>query len=167
MKTKLCLVLLCFLMIVPYVTASSAAVTKLSTITNDNIVQIRVNDVADLYGYEFKLVFDPSIIAVESIDFSGLNEPARIFYYELGIGYVHVAVCSLYPNVKGVDGNALLATIHFVSQESGTSPLIFEMSILAGSNGNAIPHTVENSFITVKTALAPEMLNAERYRLLW
>ena len=131
-----------------FMVASANPTTLTVTTTGLDAVVSAVN-VVDLYGYEFKLVFDSAIIEVADIEFTGLNDPSRVFYCEFGENFVHVAVCSLYPNLKGVDGNIALATIHFAGQtEFGVSPLQFEMSILADSDANPICHgTLANSII--------------------
>lgn len=140
--------LIIFLLLPFLFAVASANTTTLTVATRRLDAIVSVSNVADLYGYEFKLVFDSAIVKIESIEFTGLNEPSKIFYYNLGENYVHVAVCSLYPNVEGVSGDIVLAIIHFNSQTDGTSLLQFEFSILADSNGNAIVHQAFNGIIT-------------------
>lgn len=115
-------------------------------------ININISNVVDLYGWEFKLGWNASLLDSVSVDEGPfLSAHARalggntIFHNYLNTTDEHLVVdCSLEGQVPGVNGNGTLATIQFQVRESGTCDLHLYDTQLLDSNGTAISHTVQS-----------------------
>ncbi len=105
-----------------------------STLTPDRSfsVEVRIDDVPDLYAYEFKLYYDPSILNATGIDVSFLNEPTNIVKKDVdeASGIVLVAVASRLP-AKSKSGSGTIAKINFDVKGKGECDLNLQDTKLA------------------------------------
>lgn len=123
------------------------------------IVQIRLDNVANLSGVDLELRFDPTVLQVQDVDLgedgiqiqpgdflnrdfvadNSADNAAGIIFYSL----IHPA------SVEPVNGSGLLASITFQVYSTGISDLIFEFIELIDSNGQPIPVTDQSGQIIV------------------
>jgi len=119
---------------------------------------VSVADVFNLYGYEFKLYYNSTVMnGTQVIEGSFLKSGGRTFFrimnftdhYDSTRGVVWI-VCSLLGNVSGVSGSGVLATIKFESVSLGDSvPLDLVDVELFDSGGSPIPHEVLDGTVIV------------------
>jgi hypothetical protein len=106
-------------------------------------LNITIQDVTDLYSYEFKLGFDSGILAVTSVDQGPfLTGPlGTLFYPQLKPTYVYVAHLILggYP---GVSGSGVLCSITFDVIDAGACALDLYETIMLNSTGTIMDHDV-------------------------
>lgn len=145
-------------------------------------IEIRIDDVANLYGADVRLSFDPSIFEV--IDQDGGEPGVQLEHGDLlapplsvarneadnGAGTIWYAATQLYPTPP-VTGSGALAVIHLRALGSGSSDLAFDYSRMGTRDGEVIPGgtvdgTVDASAPTSPT-LAIEKLTATTARLSW
>jgi len=123
-----------------FVSSSSIAVTVNQTFE----VNIEVSDVADLYGWEFKLSWNPSLLeAINITENSFLKNGADTYIVSKmsnNDGYV-LAGCTRLRNVTGASGNGTVATIEFRTKEEGTCTLNLYDTKLVNSNKQLMAHT--------------------------
>jgi beta propeller repeat protein len=130
-----------------------------TTISGTTTVDIRIRDVTDLYGVQFYLSFDPSLVEVEdavpggdvNIEPGDFLEPGAVVY----TNYVNNAtgeieyVQTRQGAVPGVDGSGVLARITFHGEAEGTSPVTFTLHILADPMSVPIEHDHADGEIVV------------------
>jgi len=115
-----------------------------STLTSGSSFSVDVNitDVTDLYGFEFKLNYDTTVLTASDIEFVPfLNEPT---YEAESIndtsGYVMVNVTSQPPAV-GRSGSGVVASVTFSVEAEGSSDLSFSDTNLIDSAGVSLLHS--------------------------
>ena len=148
------LAILVLVLVVVYVILSSPASTLLSvepqtihgTMGEDVTVNVSISNVADLYGFEFKLGWNASLLDSVSVGegpFLKSGGSNTFFTYYLNTTDEHLVVdCTLRGQVPGVSGNGTLASFQFLVIQSGTCDLNLYETQLLDSNGTAISHTV-------------------------
>jgi len=112
------------------------------------IVNVSICNVLDLYGYEFKLFYNSSILnGSQVIEGPFLNSTGKSAFfwvvafndhYNSTHGIVWVDSC-LTGDVLGVNGNGTLVTIKFKSLAVGSSQLSLDDVKLVDSRKNSIP----------------------------
>jgi hypothetical protein len=110
-------------------------------------INVTISNVANLYGWEFKLGWNASLLdSVSVIEGPFLKSGGNTFFtYSLNTTDEHLVVdCSLLGQVPGVNGNGTLTTIQFRVRESGTCDLNLYDTQLLDSNATAISHTVQS-----------------------
>ena len=123
-------------------------------------VDVMVDSVADLYGVEFYLSFDPDIVQVEDAIPGGdvniipgdfLQPGAVVFrnYVNNSTGEIEY-VQTREGTVPGVDGSGVLARIVFHGKAAGTSPLAFTLHVLGDPMSVPIAHGTADGEITVR-----------------
>ncbi len=122
-------------------------------------VQVKVTNVKNLYTYEFKLGWDPSLLEVTGIaEGPFLNsEGTHVTYFQdkiyntpdsLGVsGYSYVA-CSLLGELAtaAASGNGTLATVEFRANELGNTSLHLYATKLIDSLMVEISHETEDGY---------------------
>jgi hypothetical protein len=123
-------------------------------------VNVTVEDVENLYGYEFKLYYSNDILNGSSVTegpFLKTGGISTFFYlaafndnYNATHGLANVLCLRTAANATGVNGTGTLATINFRST-SANGPRILHMEDvkLSDSNSTAIPDTVLDGEVTV------------------
>jgi hypothetical protein len=123
--------------------------TSVGTIGQNFAVNINISDVVDLYGWEFKLGWNSTIldaIAVTEGPFLKRGD-STFFTYKINNteGFVLVD-CTLLGDIPGVGGNGTLATIEFHVKTVGECTLDLYDTILVSSAEQPIPHTAIDGY---------------------
>jgi len=113
------------------------------------LIYINVSDVVDLYGWEFKLGWNSSLLEVVSVEEGDfLKSGGDTFFTEKinnTAGYVYLA-CTLLGNVPGVSGNGGLAIIKFYVKAPGECLLDLYDTKLGDSLAQPILHTANDGY---------------------
>ena len=122
------------------------------------IVNVSICNVLDLYGYEFKLFYNSSILngsqVIEGPFLSSTGKDPFFWvvafndHYNSTHGIVWVDSC-LTGDVLGVNGNGTLVTIKFKSLAVGSSQLSLDDVKLADSRENPIPCQSIDGSVTI------------------
>lgn len=122
------------------------------------IVNVSIYNVLDLYGYEFKLFYNSSILngsqVIEGQFLKTAGEDAFFWvvafddHYNSTHGIVWVDSC-LIGDILGANGNGTLVTIEFKSLAVGSSQLCLSDVKLVDSKKNPIPCQSTDGSVTV------------------
>ena len=136
--------------------ASAAAVLSVSASPNPAVVgstvdlSVLIGDVSDLYGYQFSLSFDPTVLratAVTEGDFLGAGGETTAGY--AGIDNTSGAVSYVYNALlgpgAGVSGSGTLAHIRFDVIGIGSTPLTFGDALFLDSHATDIAVRIEST----------------------
>lgn len=126
----------------------------------DAWVAIRINNVADLYGADVRLVFDPLIVEVMdavpgspvSLEVGAMPYPDFVIKNQAdnSAGDIWYAVTQLNPR-EPASGTGILARIHIRGKANGTTTLTFINHDLVTRDGQMIANSVGSCFIQVGT----------------
>ena len=112
-------------------------------------IEIRIEDVNDLYGWEFRLAWNTAVLEVLDIEEGPFLKTGGETFFTYIIndteGYM-IVDCTLLGNVPGVSGNGSLASVHFCAVASGDSPLDLYDTILVSSLEEPISHEVIDGY---------------------
>jgi hypothetical protein len=114
-------------------------------------INVTVQEVTNLVGYEFHLGYNPAILNVSKVEYGGIFGPT---YLELKNiinnteGYIWYAAGQMFGEPP-INGSGVLAIITFTTIAEGSAPLDLYDTKLAAPNGVAIPHTVIDGSVTV------------------
>lgn len=110
-------------------------------------VDIKIDDVTNLYGFVYKLEYNPNILSGESVTSSFLNEDTMTIKNEIdnNMGIIWLFTLSLNP-AEPKSGSGALATITFNVEGVGESTLDLYDTQLADKNGNSIEHMTEDGY---------------------
>jgi hypothetical protein len=102
-------------------------------------VDIKITDVTDLFGFQFDLTFDPSLLSVNDVtEGPFLPSGGPTFFipgdFTTTPGVITITGDSLLAAVPGVTGNGVLAHILFSATAAGTSSLTLSDVLLQDSN---------------------------------
>ena len=127
-------------------------------------VDVRIDDVADLYGAEIHLQFDPTLLAVQDANatqpgtqvvLGALLTSGGTGTYSVGAnsadnaaGTVDVANTLMNP-APPVSGSGVFAHINFTALTSGVSSVQIASAILADRNANRLPFALQSGTIDV------------------
>jgi hypothetical protein len=146
-------------------------------------VDIRINDVVNLYGADVKISFDPALLEVvdaDSVETGVQILPVSELLYpdwvirntvDNTLGTIWYAATQLNPRPPS-SGSGAIATITFRAKAAGTSALTFTYSKLAALGGVEItPVTRTNGSVQTSGPSAPALsiarLNSTTARLTW
>ncbi len=120
--------------------------TSSGTVGQDFAVDIRISNVANLYGWQLKLRWDTTILSlVNATEGTFLkNHGSTFFSPSTNETDQVVLLCTLLGDVLGVDGSGVLATVWFQAKENGTSDLHLYDTLLVNSNEETIIHTLKD-----------------------
>ena len=120
---------------------------------------VLVENVTDLYGFEFQITFDPTL--VEVVDADPVRAGVQIqpgdflspdWLLENNVdndnGTIAYALCQLNPSLPQ-SGDGVLATITWRGKVMGTSPITFTNVQLGAPGGVPIPATTQDGEVTV------------------
>jgi len=123
-------------------------------------IQVLISDVSDLFGYQFSLSFDASLLQAVSVSEGAfLGQGGSTFAdggsIDNGAGTISWIFNSLIGNVPGVSGSGVLATIHLDAVGVGTSALAFsDVMFLNSALGDITVQAVDGSLAVA--AAVPE-----------
>jgi Cohesin domain/PEP-CTERM motif len=127
------------------------------------VVDVDITGVSDLYGFQFDVGFNPSILAATSSNEGTFLKSAGATYFIPGTidnvgGSVTNNADTLLTAISGVNGGGLLATIDFTAVGSGTSALDLANVTLLNSGLNPISVTTVDGSVSVEgvTTAVPE-----------
>ena len=132
---------------------------------NTSTMGILVEDVTDLYGFEFEITFDPAVLEVVDADpdEEGVQIKAGDFLspdwtlentVDNNNGTIAYALCQMNPSPPQ-SGGGILATITWRGKAVGTSPIQLAHVLLAATRGVEIPASTEDGQVAVTSAQAP------------
>ncbi len=143
--------------------------TKTVAVGQTFIIDIRISDVIDLYGWEFKLGWDPDLLDVVDVtEGAFLKQGGNTFFTEKinnTEGYILVD-CTLLGNVSGVDGSGILAYVKFRAEEEGNCVLDLYDAKLVSSVQQPIPHTANDGSVTVSKSVGGVIIPVSKLELL-
>ena len=106
-------------------------------------VEIRIEEVNDLYGWEFRLAWNVAVLEVLSVEEGSFLKSGGDTFFTYVIneteGYM-IVDCTLLGDIPGVSGNGTLALVLFQVLAFGDSPLDLYDTILVSSLEESIPH---------------------------
>jgi hypothetical protein len=119
-------------------------------------VDIVVSDVANLYGWQFTLYYDSSLLNGTAITEGSFLKGVGNTYFvsSLNDDYdathgIMTAACSLLGNVPGTAGSGTLATIAFTSKAFGNCLLTFSKTKLGDPHSLDIAHDVLSGAVEI------------------
>lgn len=123
-------------------------------------VAILVGDVLDLAGFEFNLLFNPSVIVATDISSAGLFDPETFSVADtVGASYAGLAEITLAISGLDVAAPALVAIVDFDALAPGVSNLSLTDVVLSDSlSGQITPIDVNDAKITVEAVPIPSTL---------
>ncbi|MGQ9460229.1 MAG: cohesin domain-containing protein [Candidatus Bathyarchaeaceae archaeon] len=137
-----------------YVAPSTITVTAGQTF----IVSINISDVIDLYGWEFKLKWNPTLLdALNVMEGNFLKRGGDTFFWPIinnTIGCL-LATCTLLGNIPGVNGSGELAIVEIQVKSEGESILDLYETKLVNSLEQPINHTPYDGYVTTGTSPQP------------
>lgn len=123
-------------------------------------VGINVSGVSDLYGWEFKLGWNTSLLeAVNVTEISFLKNGADTYIVSKmsnAYGWV-LAGCTRLRNIAGANGNGTLATIEFRAKKEGTCTLDLYDTKLVNSQRQLTPHSTIDGVVTIPDTTPPSI----------
>ena len=115
-------------------------------------VNVRIRNVVDLYGWQFNMSFDPTVMQCLSVTegpfLSSNGTKPTIFLGPIinnTDGWILVGCTLLVP--PGTSGGCVLAYVTFHCTALGNSSLVLHDTMLINSAGAPISHNVENGFV--------------------
>lgn len=131
-----------------------------ATLGNSVDVQVLISDVTDLYGYQFSLSFDASLLQVTGVSEGAFLATGGTTFadggsIDNGAGTLSFVFNTLIGVPSGVSGSGTLATIHMNAIALGTSPLSFTPAdtLFLDSNLATINVQAVNGSLAVATAV--------------
>jgi hypothetical protein len=122
------------------------------------IIHVTISNVSDLYGWEFRLAWNSSLLEATSVlEGAFLKAGGETFFPGPIVNNTagHMLVdCTLLGSIPGVSGNGVLAVITFFVENLGECLLDLYGTILINSTENSIVHmTVDGYFSTDSSPL--------------
>jgi hypothetical protein len=114
------------------------------------VVNIRVEDVIDLYGFEFQLTFDETLVEGVQVQPGDFLSPDWILENTIDNdnGTIAYALCQQSPS-EPQSGDGVLVTITWRGKALGTSPIHFDYVKLGAPGPVPIPAETQDGEITV------------------
>ena len=134
-------------------TLSVAATPNPAQVGSPVALDVLIAGVADLFGYQFSLAFNPAVFQVTGAIEGAFLPTAGATLFDGGtvnntLGTVTLAFGSLTGPVAGANGGGVLARINFSVARAGSSSLTFSDVILLDSNLATITAQATNGMLT-------------------
>ncbi|MCP4165112.1 MAG: VWA domain-containing protein [Chloroflexi bacterium] len=131
-----------------------------TTVSGTVEVELRVESIANFYGAQVELVFDPAVVeVVDAYDFvpgvqieeGDFPTPDAVIRNQANnaTGIIQYSI-SLQGDKPGVDGSGVLARIKFHGLNNGASPVKFSQSVLADPQSQPINHSTQAGEVIVE-----------------
>lgn len=126
-------------------------------------VDIVAENVTDLYGFQFDLIYSPSILSITSVTEGDLI--SSVAYFDPGAidnvqGKVQMVNDTLLGNLFGFSGNIKLARVTFATKASGIANITLSEDLLSNSSGTPISHGIANGVARVAVVNTPPVADA-------
>jgi MprA protease rhombosortase-interaction domain-containing protein len=123
-------------------------------------LNIAITGVVDLYGFQFSLGFNPSILQASSVIEGPFLPTGGGTFFGPGTinnaaGTISFAFDTLTGSVPGVNGSGVLANVNFTTPGVGTTPITFSNVVLLNSALADIPFTISGGSVTVSAVPEP------------
>lgn len=116
------------------------------------VIEIRLDGVAGLYGYQFEVTYDAGKVSATGafVDaFFNTSADAHVAWGGVcAAGVCRFAVTKTRP-AAAVNGSGVVAQITFTGQGEGASPLAFGDALLSDRDGAPLAHTAQPGLLTV------------------
>jgi len=148
-----------------YVAPSAMTVTVGQTFS----VNIEISDVIDLYGWEFKLKWNPTFLDVLNVTEGGfLKSGGDTFFWPImnNTEGCILADCTLIGNITGVNGSGTLAIVKFEVESAGESILDLYDTKLVTSLEQPITHTSNDGYVTTSKPVGGVWIPVNKLELL-
>jgi len=135
--------------------AKLSVVPATTTVSNGDTVtlEIRVADVSNLFGFQFDINYDSSILEFQKVGKGAMLETGGGDSFcvpnEPSPGLVRNIACTKLGG-KGVDGSGVLATVTFTAISTGKSSVSLTNAKLADSNAEKMAVSVSNGEVVVE-----------------
>lgn len=148
-------------------TASTAAIgvdplTSRAEVGRTFMINIEISDVIDLYGWEFKLRWNSTLLEAlsitEGVFLKGGGNTFFVSKINNTVGYMLVD-CSLVGDVPGVSGNGILATAEFCVETRGECVLDLYNTKLVSSLEQPITHTTIDGYYCTPIPIIHDLNN--------
>jgi hypothetical protein len=119
------------------------------------ILNVTISNVVDLYGFEFKLGYNTTLLDIMKVDIKPfLKEPTFLVKNETneGEGWYWLGVSSL-ASPPGINGSGTLVSITFVGSQEGTSVIDLYDTRLVDSTAQPMSHDVLDGSVTVTSVV--------------
>ena len=124
-------------------------------------VGVNIFGISDLYGFQFDIGFNPSVLSVLSVSEGGFLASGGTTLFSPGSidkvgGTITLISDILLTSPPGVTGTGTLASLHVQAIGSGNSPVNLLNVSLFDSVAVSIPFDISNGIVTVSPAPVPE-----------
>lgn len=150
------------LLLIPELNADALSIGSATVNTGDTFnIAVDIAEASDLYGFQFDVTYDPSILQLQSISEGPFLATAGSTFFipgtiDNGAGDASSNADSLLGPGPGAAGSGTLAILDFRAIASGTSALSLANIILLDSNLNNIAFTSTDGSVTVSSPSVPE-----------
>jgi len=115
-------------------------------------LDINVSEASDLYGWEFKLGWNPTLLDVVNVTENSFLSTGGETYIVSKVnnveGYILVG-CTLLRNITGVNGNGTAATVEFKAERAGSTTLDLHDTKLVSSQKQQTSHNSIDGTVTI------------------
>ena len=129
-------------------------------------VNVHIEDVSDLYGFDLQISFDPAVLEVVDADsgkdgvqiqpgdFISPDFPAQNAVDQAN-GVIKFTITQAAPS-QPASGSGTLATITFKGKAEGNTSIHFDSAMFSNQDGGAITVSAEDGSLTVGAGATPE-----------
>lgn len=124
------------------------------------VLDVQIAGALDLYGYQFSLSFDPSLLQATGVTEGSFLSSAGPTSFGVGginnaTGTVSFVFDSLLGATPGVSGDGLLASIGFNVMQVGVSGLTFSNALFLDSSLNTLTVQLQNTSLQIQAVPEP------------
>jgi hypothetical protein len=120
-------------------------------------LDVAISDVTDLFGFQFGLSYDPSVLSLTGISLGSFLGSDGALTFAVGAIIDNTTGRTRRPfsaarvgtSIPGISGSGILATVGFDAINTGSSSLSLLSVILADSGASPISADIENSRVSV------------------
>jgi len=117
-------------------------------------IEVKVSDVIDLYGYEFHLRWNSTLLDCVEVNEGPFLKSGGSTFFTYKINSTEgcmVVDCTLLGDIQGVNGNGTLTTIKFYIKKTGECLLDLYDTILLNSAEQTIEHSTTDGYFYAVT----------------
>lgn len=140
----------------PVVSPSISITDKTVAVGETVSVPVMISNSSDVYGGNFTLQYDNSLLTAESYSFgsivSGHTKNCNLDYQSAG-NLIRVT----FSGAEAISSDGTLITLTFTAKAAGTASLQFTAYKMYDENGSSIETTVTNGYVTVNEYVEPSI----------